>query len=157
MGWNVPLVPLFHCAMSWTFSTVYSLIRQIFFLMQPSQIGWALAGSGIVGADSSLFLFPILQRRFNNQKMYAFFASFFPIGYALMPLGYLAARYGGGRDGTDEKMRSAAVWVAIVVILIPIRIALFCFPYVDFSSALHFDIHWHRPYLIPPKHSNDPR
>lgn len=62
--------------------------------------------------------------------MYAFFASFYSVGFALMPLGYVAARYGGGADG-NEKMQNAAVWTAIVVILIPVRIALFAFAYVE--------------------------
>ena len=89
-----------------------------------------LAAFGLVGAVGSLVLFPQLQRRFNNQNMYAFFAAFYSIGFAVMPLGYLAARYGGEPDGTNEKTGNAAVWTAIAIILIPVRIALFAFPYV---------------------------
>lgn len=62
--------------------------------------------------------------------MYSFFASFYTIGFAIMPIGYFAAKYGGGPDGTDEKARDAAVWTAIIIILTPVRIALFAFPSV---------------------------
>jgi len=66
-----------------------------------------------------------MQRRFNNRHLYAFFSSFFALVYAIMPIGNLAARLS---MGGDQAKKDAVGWAAIVLILIPIRIAVNVFP-----------------------------
>ncbi|KAF8310792.1 MFS general substrate transporter [Clavulina sp. PMI_390] len=87
------------------------------------EIGWVLATSGTAGTIISLVVFPRLQRRFNNRLMYTFFAAFFPIAYAMMPMGNLMARL-AKKEGNSE----ALIWVAIVLIIAPIRIGVNVFP-----------------------------
>lgn len=89
------------------------------------QIGYALAGSGAAGAAISLSIFPYLQRRFNNRRMYTFFSVFWALAFALMPIGNLAARL---PMGGDQHKQDLAIWSAIALILIPIRIAVVVYP-----------------------------
>lgn len=124
MGWSVQYV----------FRTTFyalaypELTRWIFCCgsIQPIQIGYALAGSGAVGTVISLALFPWLQRRYNNRKMYTFFASFWSLAFAVMPVGNLAAVLASKM--ASEKNAEATVWAAIVFVLIPLRIAVNVYP-----------------------------
>ncbi|KAF8299921.1 MFS general substrate transporter [Clavulina sp. PMI_390] len=88
--------------------------------LNPTQIGWILSMSGIVGI-ASLIVFPYIQHRFNNRHLYAFFATLTPITFALMPIGNLAARW---THGTNDGW----LWVAIAIILIPTRMAVNLYP-----------------------------
>lgn len=90
-------------------------------LFQPAQIGYALAGSGAVGTFMSLAFFPFIQRRFNNRRLYILFSAFWALGFAVMPIGHLAATI---PVGGDESKRGVLVWIAIALILLPIRLAV---------------------------------
>ena len=92
---------------------------------QPAQIGKALAGSGAVQAVISIFMFPWLQRRYNNRKLYTVLAAFWWPGFALMPIGHLVASW--GKSMTKENA-DRVIWAAIILILIPIKIAVNVFP-----------------------------
>lgn len=85
----------------------------------PEQIGYVLAISGMIGTVSSLFVFPVMQRRFNNRRMYTCLMACWPMAFMLMPLGNMFAR-----------VENAAVmtWVGIAIILTPIRIGVLNFP-----------------------------
>ncbi|KAF8299932.1 MFS general substrate transporter [Clavulina sp. PMI_390] len=91
----------------------------------PSQIGLALAVSGAVGAFSSLVIFPRIQRRFNNRSLYNVLACFWPIAYAMMPIGNLIARWA---EGLPPNEGQAWMWVAIAMILTPMRAAMNLYP-----------------------------
>lgn len=99
--------------------------RRILRIRKPVQIGYALAGSGVVGTIVSLTIFPRIQRRFNNRLMYTFFAGFWALGFGIMPIGNLAARLA---QSLPEGKADALAWGAIVFILIPIRIAVNVYP-----------------------------
>lgn len=88
--------------------------------LQPSQIGYALAISGAAGTVSALLFFPYIQRRFNNRRLYAFFTAFYIVVFCFMPLGNIAARL---PMGGDAKKQESVLWVAIIAILVPIRLA----------------------------------
>lgn len=91
--------------------------------LQPVQIGYALAGSGALGTVLSLALFPYLQRRFNNRRMYIFFSAFWALAFALMPTGHLAALIPASSNGGTQK-RDAFVWLAIALIMVPLRLGV---------------------------------
>lgn len=93
--------------------------------MQPVQIGYALAGSGAVGTVVSLSVFPYLQRRFNNRRMYTFFSAFWAMIFVIMPIGNIAARLS---MGGDQHKQNLIVWAAIALILTPLRIAVIVGP-----------------------------
>lgn len=90
---------------------------------KPVQIGYALAGSGALGTILSLALFPYLQRRFNNRRMYIFFSAFWALAFALMPAGHLAAMIPASLDGGTQR-RDAFVWLAIALIMVPLRLGV---------------------------------
>lgn len=91
----------------------------------PVQIGSALAGSGAVGAIVSIVIFPWIQRRFNNRKLYTVLVAFWWIPFGLIPLGHLAAKRG---ESMPERKADALSWAAIIVILIPVKIAVNVYP-----------------------------
>ena len=92
---------------------------------KPAQIGYALAGSGVVGVFFSLVFFPFIQQRFNNRRLYTIFCAFWALAFVLMPLGNFAARLPMGGDYAKQ---DAIAWAAIVAILIPVRFAMNVFP-----------------------------
>ncbi|KAF8299928.1 MFS general substrate transporter [Clavulina sp. PMI_390] len=100
----------------------YTLVRLGGMGRTPTQIGWALAASGVVGIFSAIFVFPHIQRRFNNRLAYTFFAAFWAVAFAMMPLGNLMAR-AAERVG-DETL----VWIATTLILAPVRLAVYVYP-----------------------------
>jgi hypothetical protein len=55
--------------------------------------------------------------------MFVLFTSCFFLTYAIMPIGGLAAKFGG-----DSARRDALVWTAIVAILTPTRASALVFP-----------------------------
>ena len=78
-----------------------------------------------MGALVSLLVFPYIQRRFNNRRMYTFFSAFWAIVFGLMPIGNFAARL---PMGGDQAKKDAVAWAAIILILIPLRIAVNVYP-----------------------------
>ncbi|KAF8321578.1 MFS general substrate transporter [Clavulina sp. PMI_390] len=108
----------------------------------PDQIGWALAASGIIGATASLTLFPLVQHRFNNRRLYTLFSLFWPVAFAMMPIGSVIVRFAERQKSANAKER--LVWIATAMILIPVRIGLNVYPLrsiiikssVDSSSQL---------------------
>ena len=92
---------------------------------QPAQIGFACAGSGAVGIVILLALFPFIQQRFNNRRLYTFFSTFWALAFSLMPIGNFATRL---PMGGDQNKKDAVEWVAITLILIPIKIAMNVYP-----------------------------
>ncbi|KAF8299925.1 MFS general substrate transporter [Clavulina sp. PMI_390] len=94
----------------------------------PTQIGWVLAISGIVGTVSALSIFPHIQRRFNNRHLYTFFSVFWPITYALMPMGNLVARRVKRADTKGGVAAEGWLWAAIAMILTPEKIAVNLYP-----------------------------
>jgi len=85
----------------------------------PIQIGYALAASGFVGTAISLIVFPALQQRFHNRRMYTLLMGLWGVTFCLMPLGNWVMRL----DPTP-----AMAWVGIAVILTPVRLAVLNFP-----------------------------
>lgn len=55
--------------------------------------------------------------------MYIFFSAFWALGSALMPVGHLAAALPVS-DHNGERRRNLLVWGAIVLILLPLRLAV---------------------------------
>lgn len=103
---------------------------------QPNQIGYALAISGTAGTLSALLFFPYIQPRFNNRRLYIFFASFWLAVFSVMPLANVAARTGNG----------ALVWTAVIAILAPVRLAsnanmsVLDFPFFGFSVCMNANL-----------------
>lgn len=58
--------------------------------------------------------------------MYTFFAAFWFLGFAVMPIGNLAAVLASKMASKNDA--GATVWAAIVLILIPMRIAVNVYP-----------------------------
>lgn len=58
--------------------------------------------------------------------MYSFFAAFWSMGSALMPIGNLAAVLAAKMSSRRDA--DATVWAAIILILLPIRIAVNVYP-----------------------------
>ncbi|KAF8299924.1 MFS general substrate transporter [Clavulina sp. PMI_390] len=94
----------------------------------PTQIGWILAISGMVGTTSALFIFPRIQRRFNNRQLYTFFSGFWPITFALMPVGNLAARWVKQVESKGKPAMEVWLWGAFIMILAPKMIAVNLYP-----------------------------
>lgn len=68
----------------------------------------------------SLFVFPIVQKRYNNRRLYVMLLSFFVLLFALTPLGNLAARVRfGGDEASANWKHEVLVWVACLVIVFP--------------------------------------
>jgi hypothetical protein len=57
--------------------------------------------------------------------MYTFFSAFWALVFALMPVGNFAARL---PMGGDQAKKDAVTWAAIVLILIPLRVAVNVYP-----------------------------
>jgi len=84
-----------------------------------TQIGYALAGTGVVGAMMSLIIFPPLQRTFNNRQMYATLMALWPATFLSMPLLNILVR---------SSASGGMVWVGIGALLVPVRFAALSSP-----------------------------
>ncbi|KAL5476730.1 hypothetical protein ACEPAI_2916 [Sanghuangporus weigelae] len=59
----------------------------------PDEIGYALAFSGAAGAIVQVFVFPVLQRRFNSVPLYRMLMLLWPILFGMLPFLGLIARW----------------------------------------------------------------
>lgn len=73
-----------------------------FFRYQPGEIGYALAFSGAAGALVQVFVFPVLQRRFNNVPLYRILMLLWPILFAILPFLGILARWSAPPEALSE-------------------------------------------------------
>ncbi|KAI5117843.1 hypothetical protein M0805_008115 [Coniferiporia weirii] len=59
----------------------------------PDEIGYALAFSGVAGSLVQVFVFPVLQRRFDNVPLYRALMLLWPILFSILPLLNILARW----------------------------------------------------------------
>jgi len=93
----------------------------------PAQIGYWLSGSAAFIILLQLFVFPVLQRRFRNVRLYAVIMSTWVLAFAALPLTNLVARGNELEDGTLSPEGEAGVAIGIVIMLVLARIASLSF------------------------------
>ncbi|PCH38263.1 MFS general substrate transporter [Wolfiporia cocos MD-104 SS10] len=102
----------------------YSAIERGGLNFEASQIGYALAISGVVSVLLQLFCMPYLLRRFDHARTYNTCMAIWPFCYALMPGLNLIAR--GGLDpetGAPTPAARAFIWMGIAGLLMLARTA----------------------------------
>ncbi|KAJ3774782.1 major facilitator superfamily multidrug-resistance, DHA1 sub-family [Lentinula raphanica] len=94
--------------------------------LETSEIGYALAISGVVAAFFQLILMPALLRRVDHAKCYHFTIAVWPAVFLLLPsLNVLARKLAstGGMDRTTDEMASTTLlWIGIGCVLVLARI-----------------------------------
>ncbi|KAJ3821177.1 major facilitator superfamily multidrug-resistance, DHA1 sub-family [Lentinula raphanica] len=94
--------------------------------LETSEIGYALAISGVVAAFFQLILMPALLRRVDHAKCYHFTIAVWPAVFLLLPgLNVLArnlASMGGMDQTTDEMASTTLLWIGIGCVLVLARV-----------------------------------
>ncbi|KDQ14750.1 hypothetical protein BOTBODRAFT_32505 [Botryobasidium botryosum FD-172 SS1] len=93
----------------------------------PAQIGYWLSASAAFIIGMQLFVFPVLQRRFHNVRLYTVIMSTWIIAFAMLPLTNLIARGNVLEDGTLSPEGEARVSIGIVIMIVLARIATLSF------------------------------
>jgi len=93
----------------------------------PEEIGYALAFSGVVAGVIQVFIFPVLQRRYNNIPLYRALMSVWPLIFAMLPVLNVIARWTlpeAAREDDDYKFAASPwLWLGIAVVMATVRLA----------------------------------
>ncbi|GLB35092.1 putative peptidase family M13 [Lyophyllum shimeji] len=90
-----------------------------------SEIGYALALSGVIAAALQLLAMPAILHRFNHAKMYHFCMKIWPCVFLSLPLLNTVARQ--GLDAGRGQVLTVAIWVLIAAVLLAARVAFLAY------------------------------
>ena len=109
-------------------SPVLHLTERVLDLTKVLEIGYAMAGSGLILASIQLFLMRHLLRRFDHVKMHLFCMGLWPFGFLCLPTLNLFVRHVCHVDSVTgelvlRRQQSAVMWSGIAIALIITRVA----------------------------------
>jgi len=72
-------------------------------------------------------IFPVIQRKYNNRRLYILFTAAWAVAFFFLPLGNIVAKLMDA-EGVTERMQNRVMWGVIGVLLLPNRVAVNVYP-----------------------------